>query len=495
MERWVAARTAAAVRMESGSITLRAVLVTILTIAEIVYIVVLATWILLEKRSPVGTLAWILALIALPYVGLVVFFLLGPRRIKRKHLKFRRARGNVKPLSEIATQCEEPLDPRGAQLSRLASRTGEAPVDVCEDVHIFHDAASTYDAIEEAIRRAQHHVHFSYYIFDSGRAGTRMRDALVERAKAGVTVRVLVDDVGSSAMSRKFVRSMRDAGVFFARFHPVTFSRVRSRIDFRNHRKIVVCDGSVGFTGGINVTDDYVSDDPPSKRKPWRDTHVRLAGDAVRWLQLIFLDDWFYATGYAARGDDYFPPPTGRGTHRVQIVASGPDRDLEPIQKTYFSAIGLARERCYLTTPYFVPDDAVLTALTTAALRGVDVRVLVPRRSDSLVVTAATRSYYDTILRAGIRVYEYQPTMIHAKTLLVDDFFASVGTANFDNRSFRLNFEVNAILYGSAHAQELAEQFRRDVRLAKEIKPHSRLRLPLHWRFAEAGARVLSPLL
>jgi cardiolipin synthase len=466
-------------------------------------VVVLAAWNLLEKRSPVGTLAWILALVALPYVGLVVFFVLGPRRLQRKHLKHKRARGKVKSHGEIPTRCEEPLEPRAAQLTRLASRAGEAPVDYCDDVRLFHDAATTYDAIEDAVRAAKHHVHVAYYIFDSGRAGERLRKALEEKARAGVTVRVLVDDVGSSAMRRSFVDSMRDAGVRFARFNPVLFSRVRSRLDFRNHRKIVVCDGRIGFTGGINVTDDYVPDPASGERRrrrkghpaPWRDTHVRLAGDVVRWLQLTFLDDWYYTTGYAARGEEYFPLPTAKGSHRVQIVASGPDRELEPIQKVYFSAIAIARERCYLTTPYFVPDDAVLTALTTAALRGVDVRVLVPRRSDSLVVTAAARSYYDTILRAGARVYEYQPTMIHAKTLVVDDFFASVGTANFDNRSFRLNFEVNAVLYGAAHAEELAEHFRRDLRLAKEIKPHSRHKLPLRWRLAEAGARVLSPLL
>ena len=477
--------------------------VTILTIAEIVYVVVLAAWILLEKRSPLGTLAWILALVALPYVGLVIFFLLGPRHIERKHLKHKRARGKVKPQGEIPTRCDEPLEPRAAQLTRLASRAGEGPVDYCDDVRVFHDAASAYDAIEEAVRGAKHHVHVAYYIFESGRAGDRLRKALEERARAGVSVRVLVDDVGSSAMTRSFIASMREAGIRFARFNPVVLSRVRSRLDFRNHRKIVVCDGRIGFTGGINVSDDYVPEPASGERRrkrkghpaPWRDTHVRLTGDVVRWLQLTFIDDWFYTTRYAARGEEYFPPPTAKGAHRVQIVCSGPDRELEPIQKMYFSAIAIARERCYLTTPYFVPDDAVLTALTTAALRGVDVRILVPRRSDSLVVTAAARSYYDTILRAGARVYEYQPTMIHAKTLVIDDFFASVGTANFDNRSFRLNFEVNAVLYGAPHAEELAEQFRRDVKLAKEIKPHSRDKLPLRWRLAEAGARVLSPLL
>jgi len=492
------------------------VLVTILTVAEIVYVVVLATWILLEKRPPVSTLAWILALVALPYVGFVVFFLLGPRRLVRKRLKHRRARGKAQQSGAVRQGREaqktlsaqsSAVDPRVLQLERLATAAGEPPSDLCERVRILHDAASTYDAIEAAVAAAKHHVHVAYYIFDSGRAGTRLCDALVERAKAGVTVRVLVDDVGSSGMSRAMVKRMRASGIKFARFNPVTFRRIRSRFDFRNHRKIVVCDGTVGFTGGINVCDDYVAEAEATLRRekrrrtrrgqpaPWRDTHVMLEGDAVRWLQLTFLEDWHYATGYVPREPSYFPPPTGKGERRVQIVASGPDRELEPIQKLYFSAITLAQSRVYVTTPYFVPDDSILTALTTAALRGVDVRILVPRRSDSLIVTAAARSYYDVVLGAGVRVYEYQPTMIHAKTLVVDDFFAAIGTANMDNRSFRLNFEVTAVVYDKEQADELAAQFRKDLAQAREIKKHAREHLPLRWRFAEAGARVLSPLL
>jgi cardiolipin synthase len=220
-----------------------------------------------------------------------------------------------------------------------------------------------------------------------------------------------------------------------------------------------------------------------------------MKGDAVRWLQLVFIDDWQYTTGYTVRKPKYFPPPTNRGEHRVQIVASGPDRELEPIMRLYFAAIALSQKRVLVTTPYFVPDAPVLTALETAALRGVDVRILVPRLSDSLVVTAAARSYFDDVLAAGGRVFEYQPTMVHSKTIVVDDFFAAVGTANMDNRSFRLNFEVTAILYGREHADNLAKQFARDLEQAKEIDTAARKASPLRWRLAEAGARLLSPLL
>ncbi|MBN9160734.1 MAG: hypothetical protein BGO98_07655 [Myxococcales bacterium 68-20] len=498
-------------------------LVTILTILEVVYVVLLATWILFEKRPPVSTIAWILALIALPYVGFIVFFFFGPRRLVRKRLKHRRARGKAHacdeqgagPLMAVAPHLE---DPRVRQLEQLAVSLGEPAVDLCDDVTLFHDAASTYDAIEEAIRAAKHHIHVAYYIFDSGRAGTRFADLLIARAKEGLMVRVLVDHIGSSAMKRSMIDALRASGIKFAWYNAVSISRIRSRFDFRNHRKIVVCDGVVGFTGGINVCDDYVPEPerapsslrsiagPPEERAgrrrvrqghpaPWRDTHVRLRGDAVRWLQLTFFDDWHYATNYVTREPAYFPPPSGTGGHHVQIVASGPDRESEPIHRLYFAAIALARTRVLVTTPYFVPDGAILAALTTAALRGVDVRILVPRRGDSLVVTAAARSYYDGVIASGARVYEYEPTMVHAKTVVVDDFFAAVGTANIDNRSFRINFEVVAVLYGSGHADELAEQFHRDLTSAQEIDKPTRARIPLGWRIAEAGARLLSPLL
>ena len=482
-------------------------LVTILGIAELIYVVGLATWILFEKRSPVATLAWILSLVALPYVGFVLFFFFGPRRIVRKRLKHKRARGkfaaqNLPPWVAPAVEADE----RVQQLVQLGVKSGEPPADACTEARILHSAEVTYDTILDAIATAKHHIHVAYYIFDARRSGMRVRDALIAKAKEGVTVRLLVDGVGSS-LGRKFLKPMHEAGIKFARFNPVALSRLRSRIDFRNHRKIVVVDGCVGFTGGINIADEYLEAEvegtapPPRTKKgrelqgPWRDTHLMLRGDVVRWLQLVFLDDWFYATGFVPREKEYFPPPSGQGDDLVQVIASGPDRDYEVIQKMYFAAIATARQRVFVTTPYFVPDDAVLTALTTAALRGVDVRILVPRRSDSLVVTAAARSYYDPILAAGGRIYEYQPTMIHAKTLLVDDFFAAVGTANMDNRSFRLNFEVTAVMYGAVHAEELAEAFRKDLRVSKEIKAQARKKIPFHWRFLEAGARVLSPLL
>lgn len=467
---------------------------TVLTVAELVYVFGLSIWILLEKRPAVSTVAWILSLFALPYVGFVIFFFFGPRRLERRRLRHTRARGHVRKITQAAAQSVRGstlADSRAQAIAKLASVAGETVALPCATIRIHHDAASTYDAIARAVREAKHHVHVSYYIFEDGDAAAPLLELLAARAREGVEVRLLVDAVGSSGLGRKSVRRLRDAGVRFSWFRSVSFARLRKRIDFRNHRKIVVCDGVVGFTGGINVCDDYLDRDA---LPAWRDTHLELRGDAVRGLQLTFLDDWYFATGYVPKDKAYFPPPDGLGDHVVHVLASGPDHAWESIALAYFTAMTHAEERVWVTTPYFVPDEAMLAALKTAAMRGVDVRVLLPRRSDSRIVTAAARSYYDEILAAGVRVFEYLPTMIHAKTLVVDDVLGVVGTANLDNRSFRLNFETSVLLYGEAQAAELARAFERDLAGAKEVKLAER-RPTLAERFGEAGARVFSPLL
>lgn len=469
----------------------RSMWVTILTVLEIVYVVGLSTWILLEKRSPVATVAWIVSLLALPYVGFVVFYFLGPRRLRRKRLRHARARAASRAV-EAAPSDDEDEGALATEVQRLAVRAGGSPLATASCVELFHDAESCLSDIARAIDGAKHHVHVAYYILEPGESGTRLRDLLVKKAREGVTVRVLVDAVGSASISRRWLRPLRAAGGYFAFFNPVRFARLRSRLNFRNHRKIVVVDGSVAFTGGVNISDEYL---PGRATAPWRDTHLRVEGNVVRWLQLVFFEDWHFATTYVPQEPEYFPPRTSGCEERTQIVAGGPDRDWESIKLVYFTAITQAHDRVWIATPYFVPDDAMLAAITSAAMRGVDVRILVPKASDSRVVTAAARSYYDEILRAGVRIFEYAPAMMHAKTLVVDDAFAAVGTPNFDNRSFRLNFEVTCLCYGERVAGELAEQFERDLAASHEVTAASRRATPRVERVAEASARVLSPLL
>ncbi len=487
-------------------------LVSFLTFGEIAYVVVVCVIIVLQKRSPASTLAWILMLAALPLVGMVLFFVFGPRRLQRRRLK--RQRGRLKVRSEElraearerarTRSPESRVDTSSRQLMQLAMRASDIPPEMCSNVDILKGGAECFDALEKAIASAKHHVHLDYYIFAPGRVGARIRDLLVERAKAGVHVRLLVDAVGSYALSRKFLKPLREVRAEIAFFNPASFARFRPRINFRNHRKIVVVDGRIGFTGGVNVADEYL--EVQGGGPPWRDVHVRLEGGAVRWLQLVFLEDWYFATDKTPHGRGYFPLdlPAARtpadeardhDEHRVQIVASGPDLDAEAIQKVYFAAIAGAEKRVLVTTPYFVPDEPVLTALTTAAQRGLDVRLLVPRNSDSRIVTAAARSYFDDLLRAGVRIFEYAPAMLHAKTLVIDDTLACIGSANMDNRSFRLNFEISALLYGPVHNRVLAEIFERDLEGAHEVKASARARLGLPARVFEAGARLLSPML
>lgn len=472
-----------------------------LTAIEIAYVLALAVVIMLEKRSPLSTLAWIFGLALLPVVGLVVWYLLGPLRLRRKRSKRasaqRRIRASLGALPYLAASARGALQTRGApverQLMALALNSAEAPLTPGNDVRILRNGGETYGAMEADIRAARHHVHLQSYIFADDEVGRRFRALLLERARSGVQVRLLTDAVGSWRLTGAFLAPLVEAGVEIGFFNPVSFARFRPALNFRNHRKIVVCDGATGYVGGLNVAREYAGLDPAVGL--WRDTHARLRGPAVQGLQLLFLEDWNFATGRSVTAPEFFAAEEPAGDALVQIVGSGPDRDWSPAQQIFFSSITSARDRVRLTTPYFVPDESVLTALATAALRGVDVDVLVPRRGDSRVVGAAGRSYYDELLRAGVRIHEYLPGMLHAKTLVVDDRFAIVGSANVDCRSFSLNYEVFAMLYGPVPAGRLSGMFEEDLRLSREVTVESRTGLPLRQRLAESSARLLSPLL
>jgi cardiolipin synthase len=451
------------------------------------YLLCLGGWIVLQQRAPVATLSWLLGLAALPYVGFLVYLVLGPQRIKRHRL--RRARTHVS-LPEAAGEGD------GArELAALAQATTGLPASTATDVRLLVDGGATYDALLEAIAGARHHVHLEYYIFAADRTGTTLRDALAERARAGVAVRLLLDAVGSGAAPRRFFQPLLDAGGELAWFHPMHFGRIwrRTWVNMRSHRKIVVVDGRVGFTGGINVTDE---ENERLRADAFRDLHVRVEGDAVRGLQLLFVEDWAYATG---QRDFISPvaqsmPPRTPGPIDAQVLGSGPDSPWESIHRLHVAAIHEAKHRVWLATPYFVPGEAAMMALTSAALGGLDVRVLVPRRSDSILVTLAARSYYDELIAAGVRVYEYGPRMLHTKALLVDDGQAMVGSANFDSRSFSLNFEVAMLFRDDGIASELARHFETDFAHAPRVRA-DRSRPLWSARLPESLARLLSPLL
>jgi cardiolipin synthase len=463
----------------------------VVVLLEVVWVAGVAIWVATDRRAPASTLAWIVTLSFLPFVGVPVYLLVGPRHLRRRRLRYQGLTEKVSgALSTPGRRPEIPADV--ARDVRLAARLDEAPLTSATELTHYRSGAEAFAAIERDIAAAKHHVHIEFYIWGDDVTGRRMRDLLVERARAGVQVRVLVDSVGAGVRA-SFFRPLVDAGGAYTRFNPPRFGIRLRLLNFRSHRKIVVTDGRVGYLGGMNVCDSQTigTDCEP----PWRDTQLRIEGEAVRWLQRSFLENWQFSTEESSPIDPQHFPDLPRGQHWLQIVRGGPDRDVFPIHEFFFTAIAGADERIWITCPYLVPDEATLLAIRSAAHRGVDVRLLVPVRGDSRLVAAAVRSYYDEWLASGARVFEYLPAMLHAKTMIIDRELAVVGSANVDNRSFRLNFEIIAAIYGPAAADRLAREFEEDLRHAREVRPQD---LGLRSRprvLAEVGARLFSALL
>jgi len=468
----------------------------LITAAFAIWAVVMAVVIVLQRRSPAATIAWMMVLAFLPIVGYVVYRLIGPLRLKRRQLRRRLTKKLVDEaqgaLQEIAI--ESPKRHR-EQLARIGLSAGEPPPLHAEQVELYCEGREAYAAIAEAIAAAKSHVHCEYYIWENDHSGKRLRDQLIECAKVGIEVRVIVDGTGSSHVNRKFFKELVAAGGEVVWFNPVSlFGMRRRRADFRSHRKIVICDGRVGFMGGMNMADDETSEF--SGETAWRDTHIKLVGSTVRALQRIFVEDWLYSADKLLPFEEcYFPLPTSEGGDVVQIVSSGPDLAMFAIHKMYFAAINAAVHRLWLTTPYFVPDDAILSAVISAAMRGVDVRLIVPAKGDSRLVDLAARSYFPEVLTAGVKLYEYTPRFVHSKTMVIDDDVAIVASANLDNRSFRLDFEIAAVIYGHSLNTRLADAFTRDLAQCREVKAEALEELKFFPRLFQSGARLLSPLL
>ena len=463
----------------------------IVWLGELFWIVGVGIWVATDRRAPASTLAWIVVLAFLPLVGLPVYLLVGPRRLRRQRLRYQGLSESVSAALDTVERHPD-IPPDVARQVRLAARLDEAPLSSATSLTHFRSGAAAFAAMEEDIAAARHHVHLEFYIWSDDCTGRRIRDLLTERARAGIEVRVLVDSVGAG-VNAAFFSALVAAGGHYARFNPPRFGLRLRLLNFRSHRKIVVVDGEVGYLGGMNVCDEQTSG--VGGDSPWRDSQLRMEGEAVRWLQRSFLENWQFSTPSPLAIEPEYLPGQPRGDHWLQIVRGGPDRAVFPIHEFFFTAIAGADERIWISSPYLVPDEATLLALRSAAHRGVDVRLLVPVRGDHRLVTAAVRSYYDDWLACGARVFEYGPAMLHAKTMLVDRELAVVGSANVDNRSFRLNFEIVAAVYGEEAADDLAEEFEEDLEMAHEILPsdlasRSRLRV-----LGEVGARLFSALL
>jgi cardiolipin synthase len=468
----------------------------IFVVSYVLWVIVACASLLLEKRSPTATLAWIFAFIAIPIVSGIYYLMFGPRRLQRRRRRYSIARTSVaRKVTGVADGPPRPaLGPDAAGLAAVARRLEQGEPTFASAVTLLDDGAVTMKALEEKILESRHHIHLEYYIWEPDSVGTHFRDLLADAARRGVEVRVLYDAMGSGNVNARFWAPLREAGGEVIAFNPVRLLRITFG-NFRTHRKIAICDGLAGFLGGINLHDPATP--TRSGKNAWRDQHARIDGEPVHRIQRLFLENWNYSGGEfklnASNVDKYFPPARiGKGIP-VQIIASGPDDTTAPMHAFFLACFSTARRRILIETPYLIPDEPLESALRIAELRGVDVQVIVPKQGDSKLVTAASHTYCESLRKAGIKVFEYGPPMLHAKTIVVDDTVAIVGTANLDNRSFRLNFEVAAAFYDANIIARLAKRFEED-RAASHAFPAKR-RPEMVTALFESVARLTSPVL
>lgn len=453
--------------------------------------------VLSEKRNPIKSLAWVIALIFLPVVGVVIYFFFG-RSLKNKRMISRHNKRKLlsKQHNNALTFPSEQISPASRSLTKLAASLGASPLSYATSIDIFTGGKGKFEALIQDLQRAKNSIYLQYYIFSDDALGVQIADILKAKAREGVKVRVIYDHVGSFSTRKRFFDDMRRAGVDVHPFFRVTFRLLANRINWRNHRKVVVIDDSIGYVGGMNIADRY-NTSAEDETSTWRDTHVRLEGPVVAGLIYSFAVDWNFMKHHADIQPITMPLPAIESPLRIpaQFITSGPTDQWPAIAHLYQRAILQARKCVYLQTPYFLPTDALLNALQTASLARVDVRVMMPATPDSVMLRYASYSYVTECLQAGIKVYLYNAGMLHSKTLIVDDDFSTIGSTNFDFRSFEHNFEGNLLFYDPQVNRELKSQFFADISRSYKLTLTAWLQRPRTLRFGESIIRLLSPIL
>lgn len=461
----------------------------------------IATILVSEFRNPAKAVAWLSILFIFPVVGFVMYYFLAKQYSQRKKVrrKNRRMVDEIRRGLQMKAGKAAPDDAmkrcdifREHRLLGLLSNIPGAPMTSRNRAELYNNAEDTYAAMLEAMEQASSFIHLESYIVRDDGIGRRFQRLMIRKAAEGVAVRLLFDGVGSYKLSGRYVEELKRAGVEVHSFLPPLIALFDKRLNYRNHRKIAVIDGKVGFLGGINIGDEYLGADPALGY--WRDTHMRLEGDGVYHLQHTFATDWMFASGERLADSKYLPEHDCAGDEPVQLIASGPDAPWDSVLEVFFGAMAVARRRIYITTPYFIPDPSITMALKTAAVSGVDVRIVLPGVPDARIVHWATLSYVQELLQAGVRFYQYQKGFIHAKTLLIDRMLATVGTANMDMRSFFDNFEIMAVLYDPGAILRVERDFVADMNDSKEIDPVAFEKRSKYQRAKEAAARMLAPL-
>ncbi|MGP7817260.1 cardiolipin synthase [Niallia sp. 01092] len=453
-----------------------------------------------ENRHPTQTLTWLIVLGSFPIVGFIFYLLFG-RNYRKERIYREKYFLDKEMFLRIETEMRdgseekiEKLEVHQRNLFRLAEKLGNTPISFGTSTNVLTNGDETFSAIIQALNMAKHHIHLEYYIVRHDKIGEEIKSVLIKKAKEGVKIRFLYDAVGSWQLSKKFINQLKHAGVEMVAFGPVRMPVLNSKFNFRNHRKIIVIDGSIGFVGGLNIGDEYLGRN--ASVGFWRDTHLMVKGEAVRTLQLIFLQDWFYMTNSSFLTNEYLSPISEENTHGgVQLIAGGPDNEWSVIKNIFFSMMTSATKSIWIATPYFIPDEDIFSAINIAALSGLDVRLLVPNKPDKRIVFHASRSYFPELLEAGVKIYEYEKGFMHSKIVVVDGEIASIGTCNMDMRSFHLNFEVSAFLYKTKSTKQLVNELVNDMDHAKELKAESFNKRHVGFRILESTSRLLSPLL
>lgn len=384
-------------------------------------------------------------------------------------------------------------------LTEFIRRAGSSPLTANNKVKLLLNGEEKFPELIKALENAKSHIHLEYYIYENDVTGNQIAEMLIKKAKEGLEVRFLYDDFGSHGLTKPFIQKLKDAGVQTAPFYKIKWYALANRINYRNHRKIVIIDGFVGFVGGINMSDKYRNDLIPKNKLFWRDTHLMVMGQATSYLQYLFMCDWnFCSPNKLVYNELYFPEIPLNNTIEddvVQIAASGPDSSQPVIFYSLLESISAAKKSIYITSPYFIPGESLMDALIIAIQSGLDVKVLVPGISDSKMVNAAASAYYTELLQYGAKIYKYNKGFVHAKTMVIDDDLAIIGSANMDYRSFDLNFEVNAMVYSKNITKELKEAFENDLKESVQIDAIEWLNRPKHIHLWEKIVRLLSPFL
>ncbi|MFT9846603.1 cardiolipin synthase [Aneurinibacillus sp. REN35] len=470
-----------------------------------VYLLMVATVsysLILEERAPHNTLLWLSLLFFLPIFGYILYLYSG--QLYLKGLLFRQKRiynrtylkrmlGDTSPHTARCREKGQAITDTKQCFISLVEAMAYTPINFHSRTEVLKNGQETYTSLLTELKQAQRYIHMEYYIFRSDRIGKNMISLLIEKARSGVEVRFIYDAIGSFTLESRDIAAMEEAGVQVHGFSPIANGFFNQKFNFRNHRKIVVIDGRVGFTGGLNVGDEYLGRDKAIGF--WRDTHLKIEGEALRTLHAIFLLDWEYVSGEQLEERPYLITEKVEGDGGVQITASGPDTQIGLMSDLYYAMFSCAEKSIWIATPYFIPNEAIRTALRIAAHKGIDVKLIVPQTSDSALTQYATASYFMELLRCGIKIYLYQKGFLHQKVVIIDGDFASVGTANIDLRSFQLNFEVNAFLFETSSIATLIQQYEEDLDESICLDMEEFTRRGIIKRTKESFARLFSPVL